>query len=120
MIYVSDPTPYRDNKSRKGQQWWRLKELLCLESGFSLFHVHGKKGALPQVEAFSAELPWLMFGIKDRRKKRLEGHTILMPRAHYEFPHYHDYDNLHSVPYSLPKNMPGLPPADLCHCLAEA
>lgn len=102
MICVSAPKPYKDN-TRKGQQWRELKELLCFEPGFSLFHVHGKKAAFPQVEAFSRELIWLMSGIKDRRK-RLEGHIIFMLRAHYGFPQYHSDDNLHSVLYSLPSN----------------
>lgn len=43
MICASDPKPYRDNTSRKAQQWQGLKELLCFEPGFSLFHVHGEK-----------------------------------------------------------------------------
>jgi len=44
--------------------------------------VHGKKAALPQVEASITELVWVMFWIKDRRKKRLEGQIIFMLRAH--------------------------------------
>lgn len=64
----------------------------------------GKKAALPQVEAFSIEPVWLIFGIKDKRKKRPEGHIIFMLRAHYGFPQYHNDDDLHSVPYSLPKS----------------
>lgn len=88
--------------------WARLFSLSCA----------WEKRAFPQVEAFSAELVWLIFGIKDRRKTRLEGHTILMLRAHYEFPQYHD--NILGCSLFTSQELLQLPPADFCHYLAPS
>lgn len=47
VLCAPAPKPYRENRSRKGQQQWGLNALLCFEPGFSLSHVPGKKAALP-------------------------------------------------------------------------
>lgn len=47
MCSAKTPKSHRENTSRKGQQQWGWNALLWFEPGFSLFHVPGKKAALP-------------------------------------------------------------------------